>query len=149
MSPLSLEVYTSLNFNSVIVNITAQLSVASAKKSAQHSKACGGQELLEKKEVCSMCVDKFCLWYTQRERFLTKFSIHGENWSWVFHERRSIDWDTHSVLWWKQSQELQQFVLVSIRSLDGRTMVLKLHFQDGGERRSVLPICFLPVLAQL
>lgn len=103
----------------------------------------GQPEVLEKKEAHSVCVVKFCLGCTQMEISLTNFCIRGENWSSVFHRRRSSDWDAISVSWWKEGQGLQQSVFVSSRSLGGKTVVPTFPSQIVGTRSALL-ICCLP-----
>ena len=102
--PKSLKVYTSLNVESATVSANAQLSLATLKKMAQQGLWCG--RCSWRKRKYAQCVDQFCLGCTQRERSLTNFSIHGKKWSSVFHKRRSSDWDTNSVPWWKVGEGL-------------------------------------------
>lgn len=88
---MRLRVYASSHVDSPAVSATAQLFCLLR---GQPSKPMVWQELLGNKEAHSVCVLLFCLVITEREISLVNFSIHGENWSCVFH-RRSSDWDTN------------------------------------------------------
>lgn len=87
------------------------------------------QELPEKKEVCLLCVAKFCLGCTQRETSPSNFSIHGENWSSVFIEEEAVT-GTHILV---ERRQRAATIYISIKFFEGKTVVLKLQFQGGSD----------------